>query len=45
MLMVTYPRYDLNEKIDDSDFGSILLDMSEPIQQVLPREFDWVRAS
>jgi membrane protein required for colicin V production len=40
ILMVTYPRYDMDERIDDSDFAQILLDGAEPVLAVLPEEFD-----
>ena len=40
ILMVTYPRYDMDERIDDSEFASLLLDASEPLLKILPDEFD-----
>jgi membrane protein required for colicin V production len=40
ILMVTYPRYGMDERIDDSQFGSRLLEMSGPILRVLPDEFE-----
>lgn len=39
ILMITYPRYDMDERIDDSDFASIVLDASRPITEILPDEF------
>jgi len=40
ILMVTYPRYDLDKRIDDSDFATRMLDIAEPVLKVLPEEFD-----
>ncbi len=40
ILMITYPRWDMDRRIDDSEFGSLLLEASTPILQMLPREFD-----
>jgi membrane protein required for colicin V production len=40
ILMVTYPRYDMDERIDESEFATLLLESSEPLQKVLPNEFD-----
>ncbi len=40
ILMVTYPRYDLDKRIDDSDFANRMLDIAEPVLKVLPEEFD-----
>jgi membrane protein required for colicin V production len=40
ILMVTYPRYDMDKRIDDSNFGTRMLDMAEPVLKVLPQEFD-----
>ncbi len=40
ILMVTYPRYEMDRRIDDSEFAKLMLDASEPLQSVLPREFD-----
>jgi membrane protein required for colicin V production len=39
ILMVTYPRYDLDERIDDSEFATRMLDASRPITEILPDEF------
>ena len=40
ILMVTYPRYDMDERIDDSEFAPRVLKLSEPLLKVLPDEFD-----
>jgi membrane protein required for colicin V production len=40
ILMVTYPRWDMDRRIDDSQFGSLMLEGATPILQILPREFD-----
>ena len=40
ILFVTYPRYDLDEKINDSQFASVMLDASQPILKILPEVFD-----
>jgi membrane protein required for colicin V production len=40
ILMVTYPRYDLDEKINDSEFAPRLLEVAEPITAILPDEFE-----
>lgn len=40
ILMVTYPRYDMDKRIDDSRFAEILLDAAEPVLQILPNEFE-----
>ena len=40
ILMVTYPRYDMDQRINDSQFGEMLLEVSEPLLKVLPAEFD-----
>jgi len=40
ILMITFPRFDMDEKIDDSEFANIMLDISEPMLQILPNEFD-----
>jgi membrane protein required for colicin V production len=40
ILMVTYPRYDLDEKINDSEFAPRLLEVAEPLTAILPEEFD-----
>lgn len=38
-LMVTYPIWDLDEAVEDSDFATRLLDMSAPITALLPDIF------
>ncbi len=40
ILMVTYPRYDMDQRIDDSQFGEMLLEVADPLLKVLPEEFD-----
>ena len=40
VLFVTYPRYDLETRIDDSQFATIMLEMSQPIVKVLPVIFE-----
>lgn len=40
ILMVTYPRYDMDEYIDESQFAPWLLEASEPLTSILPDEFD-----
>lgn len=40
ILMVTYPRYDMDQRINESQFGEMLLEVSEPLLKVLPAEFD-----
>lgn len=40
ILMVTYPRYDMDERINDSQFGEMLLEVADPLLKVLPDEFD-----
>ncbi len=40
ILMVTYPRYDMDERIRDSSFAELLIEASEPLQKILPSEFD-----
>jgi membrane protein required for colicin V production len=40
VLMVTYPRYDMDERIRDSAFAELLVDASEPLLKILPEEFD-----
>jgi membrane protein required for colicin V production len=40
ILMVTYPRYDMDDRIRDSSFAEILLETSEPLLKILPEEFD-----
>jgi membrane protein required for colicin V production len=40
ILMVTYPRYDMDDRIEESEFASRLLDVATPLLKVLPQEFD-----
>lgn len=40
ILLVTYPRYDSRDHIEDSQFAQIMLDMSSPILRLLPDEFE-----
>jgi membrane protein required for colicin V production len=40
VLFVTYPRYHLDERIKDSQFGSLMVDGSAPIVTILPDIFD-----
>jgi membrane protein required for colicin V production len=40
VLFVTYPRYDLDTRIDDSQFANIMLQMSKPVVKVLPQIFE-----
>ena len=40
ILFVTYPRYDLDKKINDSEFASLMVDASAPMLKVLPDIFD-----
>jgi hypothetical protein len=39
-LSVTYPRYDIDERIDDSEFAGIMLNMSQPVVKMLPDIFE-----
>jgi len=39
VLFVTYPRYHLDERISDSQFGSTMVDGSAPIVKILPDVF------
>jgi membrane protein required for colicin V production len=39
VLFVTYPRYDLDKKIDDSQFASKMIDASAPVLKILPSTF------
>ena len=40
VLFVTYPRYDLDQRIDDSAFAPKMLQLSQPIVKVLPQIFE-----
>lgn len=39
ILFITFPRYNIDDRIRDSDFASILVDASEPVQRILPDAF------
>jgi membrane protein required for colicin V production len=40
ILFVTYPRYDLDTRINDSEFASVMLDVSQPVLKILPDIFE-----
>jgi len=40
VLLVTYPVYDMDERIAESEFAELLLDTAQPILRVLPEVFD-----
>ncbi len=40
VLFVTYPRYDIDKRIDDSQFAGIMLNMSQPVVKILPDIFE-----
>ncbi len=39
ILFITYPRWDLDKKINDSQFASVMVDASAPVLKVLPDVF------
>lgn len=39
ILFVTYPRYDIEKRIDDSEFATVMLDAARPVLRILPDEF------
>ncbi len=39
ILFVTYPRYDMEKRIDESEFATALLDGARPVLRILPDEF------
>jgi membrane protein required for colicin V production len=39
ILFVTYPRYDIEKRIDQSEFATVMLDASRPVLRILPDEF------
>jgi len=39
VLMVTYPRYDMDKRINDSQFASRMVDVSTPVLKILPDVF------
>lgn len=40
ILMIAYPRYDMDDRIRESDFAGIMIDAAEPVLKILPAEFD-----
>jgi uncharacterized membrane protein required for colicin V production len=40
VLFVTYPRYDMDQRINDSEFASIMVDISTPVVKILPDIFE-----
>ncbi len=40
ILFVTYPKWDLDQTIDDSVFGSLIVENTAVLVRVLPDEFD-----
>lgn len=40
VLFVTYPRYSLDKRIEDSQFANVMLKTSQPIVKVLPQIFE-----
>jgi membrane protein required for colicin V production len=40
IVFITYPKWGLDEDIDNSFFGSLILDKSSVVVRVLPAEFD-----
>jgi membrane protein required for colicin V production len=40
VLLVTYPVYDMDEKIAESEFAELLLDSATPILRLLPDQFE-----
>lgn len=39
ILFVTYPRYDIEQRIDNSEFATVMLDAARPVLRILPDEF------
>ncbi|MEX0750877.1 MAG: CvpA family protein [Dehalococcoidia bacterium] len=39
ILFITYPRYDMEKRIDDSEFATAMLDAARPVLRILPDEF------
>jgi membrane protein required for colicin V production len=39
ILFITYPRYDLDKKINDSQFASVMINASAPVLKILPSIF------
>ncbi len=40
ILFVTYPRYELDKRVDDSQFAGLMLRASRPMTAILPDIFD-----
>lgn len=40
ILFVTYPRWDIDDRIRESEFASVMLDASRPMLEILPAEFE-----
>ena len=40
VLFVTYPRYDMDKRINDSEFAAIMLNVSQPVVKILPAIFE-----
>jgi uncharacterized membrane protein required for colicin V production len=40
ILLVTYPVYDMDERIADSEFAELLLESATPLLRLLPDEFE-----
>jgi membrane protein required for colicin V production len=40
ILFVTYPRYDLDKRIRESEFASLMVEASNPLLRIMPEEFD-----
>ena len=39
VLFVTFPRYDSDKRIDDSEAAAIMLKLSDPVLKILPDIF------
>ena len=39
VLFITYPRYDIDKRINDSQFASIMVNASKPVLKILPDIF------
>jgi len=39
ILFITFPRYDMDKRIDDSEFANVMLDAAGPVKTILPDEF------
>ena len=40
VLLVTYPVYDMDQRIADSEFAELMLDTATPVLRLLPQVFD-----